>query len=1406
MTRAYISATFEDLRECRAAVQSALSQLEMNYRTMEVYVAEGRAPLERCLEDVAGCDLYIGIFAWRYGYRPPGHTKSITHLEYEHAVHLGKQCLIFLLDEDALWPVKYVDRGADAAAVADLRKTVARDHLCSFFTNDENLALQVVAAVTRYLSHAVPEPALPPGPVPGEGLDDESRERYFERLRQQYGDLDLDALSENQPDGYARAQLSSVFVEPYVRAEQPPELPRPLRHELDATVRGRGAVAEDPEVADLVRFYTAYQNRPLQLVLDVLPGVEQQRFVLLGEPGAGKSAVVRYLALALTWERPDDRLRHLAGHLPILVEVRLYAAAYSSGECRTFLDYLARRADTDGYQHEPEALRNHLSRNEPAVVIFDGLDEILDARVRDDIAGQIAAFAGTFPRARIIVTSRLAEYQRRILSGAGFAHYTLQDFDSRHTSEFLDRWFRLTQPDRPVEAARRRDLVGAAIRQSRELTELAGNPMLLSILAIIGQHRMLPKHRWQLYNQAANALVERWDNIRHLDDRVPGAAFVDAEDKREVLRQLAYAMQFGLDGLNAGYVGREQLKRRLADYLEDHYNLRTTAAVEAAVVVIGQLRERSFILSRYTDGGYGFVHRTFLEFFCAWAIVRKVQHTSEWSFERVVQLFQERWHDPAWREVLRLVAGELHAPLAADLVRFLVTGAYPEWPPRTTAAQDPPPPPWNVALAVQCLAVIRPLSQTGRAVELTLHHIIKVIDYCARAQDPAAIALLGEEILPAIEAIGPQWPARQAQTYLAWYAEYGCRLVVNPAASYAARVAAMMASQEDRIDEVLTDLMDTADDVRVVCAAVAGLGELVRRSYRGEYRVDVTLAKRRLIETASGDRADPRAVVRLAAARALGAVAGTDPKIHAVLLQMVLKESFADARLAAVQALGDRFHADRETDDVLLGLLHENRHTAVRVAAVQVLTRDRQIRTPVETALLTAVRGDDDAEVVELAARALLPRRAVTDQVRRVLAERLGDDPAGGVRRVAVRLLGQFGHEPELVERVRRDPDGAVVREAAGVLGARVDGPYTALCGALVDRWESEPDEVIRLVVVRMLNEVCQTDRRTDQVLAVAAQHDSAPAVRLAAAEALSSRSPGDRGRAVFGHIVTHDSSAQVRLVAVQALSRDPDLAATAILARVPMVDTDMRVRAAATRGLAGRDLDETVGRRLVELTAARHHPQIRLAAVEALEESRPRGIDLVAVFQDRTTSDTVGEVFAAAAVAALAHSGGAAELWPIIAARAADDPNPQVRSAAVALLASAAGFAGAQEIIQDRLRRDGDTEVVVAAAQAGLALGMDEVPRLLIPRLDDADAHLRCTIIRLLAARLATDEEGRDAVLRQARTENREVRRAAVEALTVVADLPEVRAVLAERTDDTDHFVRATAKRLLGGRPGDAV
>jgi hypothetical protein len=148
----YVSATYQDLRKHRAAVEEAIRALGHRDVAMEHYLAEPRRPLARCLDDVRRCDLYVGIFARRYGYVPPDSTRSITEQEYLAAIKSKKDVVCFLLDEEAKWPAKFVERGKAAARLKDLLRRIRKHHLAGTFANPDELATKVSHAVVNALS------------------------------------------------------------------------------------------------------------------------------------------------------------------------------------------------------------------------------------------------------------------------------------------------------------------------------------------------------------------------------------------------------------------------------------------------------------------------------------------------------------------------------------------------------------------------------------------------------------------------------------------------------------------------------------------------------------------------------------------------------------------------------------------------------------------------------------------------------------------------------------------------------------------------------------------------------------------------------------------------------------------------------------------------------------------------------------------------------------------------------------------------------------------------------------------------------------------------------------------------------------------------------------------------------
>ena len=95
-------------------------------------------PVDCCLDDVASVDLYVGLFAFRYGHVPMTSNpddRSITELEYRHAVERGITYLAFLTQEDAKWSVRFVDGhtgdNAKGARITALRAELTEHAWCA---------------------------------------------------------------------------------------------------------------------------------------------------------------------------------------------------------------------------------------------------------------------------------------------------------------------------------------------------------------------------------------------------------------------------------------------------------------------------------------------------------------------------------------------------------------------------------------------------------------------------------------------------------------------------------------------------------------------------------------------------------------------------------------------------------------------------------------------------------------------------------------------------------------------------------------------------------------------------------------------------------------------------------------------------------------------------------------------------------------------------------------------------------------------------------------------------------------------------------------------------------------------------------------------------------------------------
>jgi predicted NACHT family NTPase len=73
------------------------------------------------------------------------------------------------------------------------------------------------------------------------------------------------------------------------------------------------------------------------------------------------------------------------------------------------------------------------------------------------------------------------------------------------------------------------------------------------------------------------------------------------------------------------------------------------------------------------DNYYAFVHRTFLEYFCAEAFRIQFEKEKSLTLEQLkTEVYGKHWQDEAWDEVLKLIAGAIDVKFVGEIIEYLM--------------------------------------------------------------------------------------------------------------------------------------------------------------------------------------------------------------------------------------------------------------------------------------------------------------------------------------------------------------------------------------------------------------------------------------------------------------------------------------------------------------------------------------------------------------------------------------------------------------------------------------------------------------------------------------------------------------------------------------------------------------
>jgi HEAT repeat protein/energy-coupling factor transporter ATP-binding protein EcfA2 len=344
--------------------------------------------------------------------------------------------------------------------------------------------------------------------------------------------------------------------------------------------------------------------------------IENQHLALLGEPGSGKSTVLKYVAYCFaTTNMAKQELGFVETRIPILINLQKYAPFLA--QPGAILENVLALEVSEVVQSDSESRQMVSNWREEGklIILMDGLDEVSDD-LRDKVKDQITKFINS-PMAqhcRLILASRTAGFSTPTES---LAKFTIRPIDNdEDVLIYFQHWLSVLRGELTSEEGSKLSAnLFEEMKQHYSLRLVLDNPLLLRLsLQVYLEKKSVATNRTNLYDLWIENL---WEKYVKRGGR--------PEDKNKIMDALEVAAW--------------QLQNNLEIQVSEEIN---------------SLREKLGLLARYSNNII-FSHRTIQEYFVAKRVVRLYNENEDsfWAFMKT------RLHAHGWREPILLLFGGL---------------------------------------------------------------------------------------------------------------------------------------------------------------------------------------------------------------------------------------------------------------------------------------------------------------------------------------------------------------------------------------------------------------------------------------------------------------------------------------------------------------------------------------------------------------------------------------------------------------------------------------------------------------------------------------------------------------------------------------------------------------------------
>lgn len=458
------------------------------------------------------------------------------------------------------------------------------------------------------------------------------RKAHFDMVRDQVGLVKVLRMS-------SPIRLLDFYYQTHVS----PDIQRRL-YEADWREQGKGAPTRPSSKRQRPQDGTEYVS-------------SNDRIVVLGGPGAGKTTFLRYLGLAYIESDIFRQTKLGDSKFPVFVSL-----PYLAKSGKSLFDYVADQLVSRTDEHARDFLKR-VFQNGMAIFLLDSLDEVPSAH-REGLMAVLREATGLFTGCKYVISCRAADYQGGMES---FSEVELCPLTKDAVRKIVRSWFA-----KDPESGRQ---LLAVIEHDAGFSSLTETPLLLSLLCIQYRHDLvLPRRKSEVYKRCIDTLLRDWDASRGFR-RDSSYAQLSDEHKERFFENIAGRF---LVESNTYIMPTSRLIEVANDFLP-----RVGMSSHDTLGVIDEVESHHGIIEQYSAESYCFSHASFQEYFAARdAISRRVE----------VDLVKAHLDDESWLGVIEFIIGlATDTKVVGDIIQVIIAkssiGALKNYPAITKRAK-----------------------------------------------------------------------------------------------------------------------------------------------------------------------------------------------------------------------------------------------------------------------------------------------------------------------------------------------------------------------------------------------------------------------------------------------------------------------------------------------------------------------------------------------------------------------------------------------------------------------------------------------------------------------------------------------------------------------------------------------